>query len=94
MSKTTVGRLIRENKTVWVNCGICSHGHQVDLRALADRIGEDHPAMHEDLERLFFCQRCRDRGDKRRSIFFTVIPDYGRWAGRINHDGPADPLDD
>ena len=62
----------------FLNCGYsaCNHGIQIDLAALAARLGRDHGAMHDDLVRLFRCQRCAEAGRDQRPVFFTCLPDY------------------
>lgn len=74
----TLADVLAANESLWVNCShpLCSHSHQLDVRALADRLGENHGAMHNDLVRLFRCARCKTAGRDRRAVFFTCIPDY------------------
>jgi len=45
--------------------------------------------MHDDLVLKFKCQHCAGRGERRRDVFLTITPDYGRWAGRLNQDWPT-----
>jgi hypothetical protein len=78
LSEKTIADLIAANETLFVNCGhaACNHSTQIDLAALATRLGSDHGAMHDDLVRLFRCQRCADASRDQRPVFFTCIPDY------------------
>ena len=55
---TTIAERIAERNRVWINCGVCHHSHEIDLAVLADRLGPDHGAMHDDLTPKFTCQRC------------------------------------
>ncbi|OBQ74973.1 hypothetical protein EB233_17825 [Mesorhizobium erdmanii] len=46
------------------------------VQALIDRLGPAHGSMHQDLVGLFTCSDCKAAGRDRRSVHFTVIPDY------------------
>jgi hypothetical protein len=74
----TIAEAIAEKFRMFVNCPEprCYHSVELDLEALANRLGADHGAMHHDLVGLFRCQRCADAGRERRPVFFTCLPDY------------------
>ncbi len=86
MSEKTIADLIAANEIVYVNCGhpACNRSMQIDLAALAARLGSDHGAMHDDLVGLFRCQRCVETGRDQRPVFFTCIPDYDGIQRRKN----------
>lgn len=46
----------------YVNCGhsFCCGSTQLNVGALADRLGADHGALHDDLVKLFRCQACNN----------------------------------
>lgn len=59
----TIGDMIASNSQLRVYCESrgCEEGRQgqwVDLQALADRLGEDHGCMHDDLKDKFRCSHC------------------------------------
>lgn len=78
MSGVTLSDVLAANQTLYVNCGhpACMNSKKIDVRALADQLGESHGAMHVDLKHLFRCSRCEERGLDRRPVFFTLIQDY------------------
>ncbi|UCI17042.1 hypothetical protein FJ970_18080 [Mesorhizobium sp. B2-1-8] len=80
MSKT-IADAIRSRETFYVTCGhpMCNHSTQLDLEALGARLGLDHGAMHDDLVKVFRCEKCKQAGRDQRPVFFTCIPDYGRF---------------
>lgn len=55
---------------------LCLSSTLLDVKALADRLGSEHGAMHDGLVRLSMCTRCEAEGSERRRVFFMVIPDY------------------
>jgi hypothetical protein len=69
---------IAANETLRVNCGhpACQRSTQIDVQALAVRLGSGHGAMHDDLVGYFRCEACKAAGRPRRAVYFTVIPDY------------------
>jgi hypothetical protein len=42
--------------------GICGHTQQLDLEALAKRLGRDHGSLHADLAHKLRCSKCGSRG--------------------------------
>jgi hypothetical protein len=86
LSEDAIADLIAANEALFVNCGhpACNHSIQLDLEALAARLGADHGAMHDDLVRLFRCQRCAAAGRDQGPVFFTCIPDYEGIQSRKN----------
>lgn len=86
MPEKTLADAHAANESLCVNCGhpVCCRSTMLDVRALADRLGADHGAMHHDLVRLFRCQACTDAGRDRRPVFFTCIPDYSGINQRRN----------
>lgn len=80
MPEQTLGRLLAENSSLYVNCAhpMCQRSTKLDLQALADRLGPDHGAMHDHLVRKFRCTKCEREGRPARPVFFTLIPNYHR----------------
>jgi hypothetical protein len=85
MSKT-LADVLAANESLSVNCSspACFHSTKLDVRALADRLGPGHGAMHADLVRYFRCTKCDAEGREQRPVFFTCIPDYEADAARRN----------
>lgn len=56
----TIGAMIDNRYTLRVHCNArgCGHHAEVDLQALADKLGRDHGAMHWDLVPLMRCSKC------------------------------------
>ena len=77
MSKT-LADVIAENETLYVNCShtLCWRTVKLDVHALADSLGADHGAMHDDLVKLFRCTKCYAEGRDQRPVFFTYLTDY------------------
>ena len=80
----TFASLIDGSMQVEANCDDCRFHKRVDLAALRDRLGPDHPAMAGDLKKLLICPQCRSK-----RISFIYSPDSGRdemihgaWRGR------------
>lgn len=79
MSKTgksrTIADAIAERERFFVNCGhpACCHSVTLDLEALAERLGHNHGAMHDDLVQLFTCTKCGSASRERRAPFFTAF---------------------
>jgi hypothetical protein len=71
----TIRDMIEAGESLWVTCHnpLCGKSAELDVAALADRLGPDHGAMHDDLVTKFRCSKC---GGKR--IGFTYIPAYRR----------------
>jgi hypothetical protein len=44
---------------------------EIDVEALAGRLGADHSAMHDDLAPLFRCQSCAEAGRQRIQVFLS-----------------------
>jgi hypothetical protein len=84
MPGDTIGDLVAENASLYVNCEHpqCQHTKLLDLTALIDRLGRDHGAMHDDLVRKFRCTKCEREGRPRRAVFFTLVPNYRRIDAR------------
>jgi hypothetical protein len=55
----------------------CNHSSELDVEALAARLGAAHDAILEGLVGLFYCRRCDEAGRTKRPVFFTLVPDYG-----------------
>lgn len=65
----TIGKLIDFNLTLSVYCHRygCGHSARLDLEALADRLGRDHPSMARALLPRLTCTKCGGnvkRGDE------------------------------
>ncbi len=78
MPRWTIADVIAAGDTIYANCSDprCFAGTKLDLDALADRLGPDHGAMHDDLTPLLKCSQCRAEGRPHRRPFLTVVPDY------------------
>ncbi|MER9840127.1 hypothetical protein NKJ59_02555 [Mesorhizobium australicum] len=94
MSKKTIADAIKAGESIHVNCGhpMCNHSVKLDLELLGVRLGLDHGAMHNDLFRVFRCERCKLAGRVQRPVFFTCVPNYGaidarRLVPRLVPDG-------
>jgi len=44
--------------SIRAHCVDCRHSEQLDLKALARRLGPDHGALHKDLVPLLRCRAC------------------------------------
>jgi hypothetical protein len=80
----TIGEMIDKHYGLTVCCEArgCHGGADVDLVALAARLGRDHGAMHDDLAGKFRCSRCGSR-----RVSFRISPNvpevHANWhAGR------------
>jgi hypothetical protein len=64
----TLGALIDTGHGLSAHCeakapyGICGHTQQLDLEALAERLGRDHGSMHTDLAHKLRCSKCGTKG--------------------------------
>jgi hypothetical protein len=74
----TLGEAIDANESYRLCCHDyrCRTMHEIDLVALAGKLGRDHGAMHDDLMPILWCKRCRDEGRPGRDISLNVTPDY------------------
>lgn len=82
----TLGSLIAGSMEVSANCEQCHFRKEVDLVALGERLGPDHPAMAGDLKKLLHCPECRS---KRTSFTYSYRSGreemiHGAWAGRTD----------
>jgi hypothetical protein len=71
----TINDLIEEGYVLRVHCNNspdCYHSAEVDLPALADRIGADHSFLADSIRRYFKCSECGSR-----DIGFIVSPPTG-----------------
>ena len=69
MSDTaTFGALIDANYGVHAYCNACRHNAELNLTALADRFGRDHPSMRGDLLKVLRCSKC---GSKDLSLTYS-----------------------
>ena len=56
---------------------------QMDLPALAQRLGPDNSVMHWDITPKFKCQRCADNGDRRRDVFLTALSTHCSYIAEV-----------
>lgn len=82
MARHTLADRIRNGDMVRAYChNIPARGHssELDLVKLAEKLGPDHGAMHDDLVRKLKCAKCGGR-----NVWLVVIPSYdlGRPVGR------------
>jgi len=80
----TFASLIAASMRVEAYCDDCRFHKQLDLAALGDRLGPDHPAMAGDLKTLLHCPKC---GSKQTSFIYSRDsgrPEliHGAWSGR------------
>jgi len=68
----TIAQCIRYGHRITAYCLNldCRHSQQLDLHALAERLGPDHSTLHKHLAPLLRCKAC---GGKR--VQLTVHPD-------------------
>jgi len=59
----TIAALIEHGNTLTAVCynSTCGHSGDLDLRALAERLGPDHPIQHRYLAPKLRCSRCGSR---------------------------------
>jgi hypothetical protein len=62
--RTTIGQLIDTQTGLSAVCYAmgCHHGRELDLKALARKLGRKHGALHDDLAPKLVCSKC---GSKR-----------------------------
>ena len=58
--------------SIRAHCVDCRHSEQLDLKALARRLGPDHGALHKDLVPLLRCRACGSKEGRDQ--------DRGRWT--------------
>lgn len=80
----TIGKMLACGHEMSANCLVtgCNHSSRVNLVALGHRIGFDHSCMAKDLQRYFFCPKCRAAGreDKRVGFINIVLTDpHSKW---------------
>ncbi|MER8845951.1 hypothetical protein [Mesorhizobium australicum] len=81
MPEKTIADAMLEGERFYVNCGhpMCGHSHKIDLKALGARLGLDHGAMHNDLVKVFRCERCNAAGrDRCSSPVFRIMSESMR----------------
>ena len=88
----TIAETIAHNETLRVCCTNtpCRNNADIDLHALAARLGPDHGAMHADLIEHFYCRKCFEAGRYAFSLMFTVTPDYDRAMREKDYIGVPD----
>ena len=64
----TLGECIALGYGIRSTCLACWHHRELDLPALADRLGSDHGALHADLVPKLRCAEC---GSKRIALTIT-----------------------
>lgn len=68
----TLGKKLALGAGMSVHCNtyLCLHWADINLVALARRIGMDHSSMADDLRPHFYCSKCRAAGRPDRNIGF------------------------
>jgi hypothetical protein len=66
VSISTLGDLIDQGYTLTASCEAdphnCRHSQEIDLVALAKRLGRDHSYLRQNLSHKLRCSRCGARG--------------------------------
>lgn len=76
-TNSTLGECIALGYGIRATCLACWHARELDLPALAARLGPDHGALHADLVPRLRCAEC---GSKR--IALTMLPPHvPTWSG-------------
>jgi len=76
-SNGTLGECIANGYGIRATCLACWHHRELDLPALAARLGPEHSTLHDDLVPRLRCSKC---GSKR--IALTALPpDVPTWGG-------------
>jgi len=57
----TLGECIKYGYRITAYCNGCHHNVALDLPALAEKLGEDHGALHNDLVPKLRCVECRGK---------------------------------
>ena len=70
-TNATLGECIASGSGIRATCLACWHARELDLPALAARLGPDHGALHANLVPKLRCAEC---GSKR--IALTMMPRY------------------
>lgn len=72
----TIGKQLALGYDLTVYCDQmgCGHHARVNLVALADKLGMDHPSMARDLAPHFYCSKCRVAGRLDKCVSFKVSP--------------------
>ncbi len=60
-TNATLGGCIASGHRITAYCNSCRHSVQLDLEALAAKLGPDHGALHNDLVPRLKCSRCGSR---------------------------------
>ncbi|MDG4903232.1 hypothetical protein P9279_22230 [Mesorhizobium sp. WSM4962] len=84
LSIDTIGKMLALGHEMTVNClnTGCGQSSRVNLVALGHRIGFEHPCLAQDLQRYFYCPKCRaaDRDDKHVGfIHLTLSNPHSLW---------------
>ena len=58
---STLGHLINRGDTLYACCYACQRTVEMDLAALAARLGREHSAMHDGLTPRLKCSACGSR---------------------------------
>ncbi|WP_131835364.1 hypothetical protein [Ancylobacter aquaticus] len=75
----TLGDCIAHRQGIRATCLACWHHRELDIPALAARLGPDHGALHNDLVPKLRCAEC---GSKR--IALTMLAAWvPTWGGTI-----------
>lgn len=73
----TLGECITHRYGIRAACTECGHVRELDLEALAAKLGRDHGALRDDLAPKLRCTEC---GSKRIALT-TLAPDVPTWGG-------------
>lgn len=69
----TLGKMLEAGASLSVYCLTCKRNKDLDLTALAGRLGETFSCMHWDLVRKIYCAECRVAGREDRKLHFTHL---------------------
>ncbi|MEN6538748.1 MAG: hypothetical protein ABFC67_03975 [Mizugakiibacter sp.] len=76
-SNGTLGGCIALGYGIRATCLACWHARELDLPALAARIGQGHGALHDDLVPRLRCVECASK-----RIALTMLPPHvPTWGG-------------
>ena len=69
-TNATLGDCLRCGEIITAWCLTCDYNAELDMQALADRLGTTHGAMHKDLAPLLKCSAC---GGKRLQLIYSNV---------------------
>ena len=66
----TLGDCLDNGYGIRATCTACWHGADLDIEALARKLGREHGALHNDLVPLLRCTKCPEN----RVSLTTIVP--------------------